>query len=263
MNRTELVEKLLKEGFSEKTLVKFTDKQLNTLSERVLGEQSTGTLKVAKGSPQEKAAMAQKQAFVAYEGEMKEEKPSAGLSKEKKSEIVKKAKKGEDLGKKGKGFEKIVDNAKKSGSKNPESVAAAAMWKNVKRESVEEKEMREWVDQLMETTYHSFTSKGEIMEMIQVKLNESETMTPMPVSKPTKGHNGVPEFMTHEGEQNEQQTAPSPSTRPTETPTKPGTKPEKPKRENPFEPKHTPKPKAKLPEFMKFDQIGIKLKESK
>ena len=123
--------------------------------------------------------------------------------------------------------------------------------------------MREWVNQLMETTHHSFTSKGEIMEMIQVKLNESETMSPMPASKPTKGHNGTPEFMTHEGEQNEQQTAPAPSTRPTETPTKPGTRPEKPKRENPFEPKHTPKPKAKLPEFMKFDQIGIKLKESK
>ena len=107
MNRTELVEKLLKEGFSEKTLVKFTDKQLNTLSERVLGEQSTGTLKVAKGSPQEKAAMAQKQAFVAYEGEMKEEKPSAGLSKEKKSEIVKKAKKGEDLVRKVKDLKRL------------------------------------------------------------------------------------------------------------------------------------------------------------
>lgn len=211
MNRTELVEKLLKEGFSEKTLVKFTDKQLNTLSERVLSEQSTGTLKVAKGSPQEKAAMAQKQAFVAYEEEFKES------SKQEEKE----------------------------------------------KEEKEKEEMREWVNQLMETTYHSFTSKGEIMEMIQVKLNESETMSPMPASKPNKGHNGVPEFMTHEGEQNEQQTSPSPSTRPTETPTKPGTRPEKPKRENPFEPKHTPKPKAKLPEFMKFDQIGIKLKESK
>jgi len=222
MNRTELVEKLLKEGFSEKTLVKFTDKQLNTLSERVLSEQSTGTLKVAKGSPQEKVAMAQKQAFVAYEGEMKDGEPSTDLSKGKKSKTIKKS-----------------------------------------EETEEEKEIREWVNQLMETTYHSFTSKGEIMEMIQVKLNESETMIPMPASKPTKGHNGTPEFMTHEGEQNEQQTSPSPSTRPTETPIKPGTRPEKPKRENPFEPKHTPKPKAKLPEFMKFDQIGIKLKESK
>lgn len=262
MNRTELVEKLITEGFSEKTLVKFTDKQLNTLSIRILGEQSTGTLKVAKGSPQEKDAMAKKQAFVAYEEEMKEEKPSAGLGKEKKSEIVKKAKAGKDIGKKGKGFEKIVAKAKESGAKDPEAVAAASMWKNIKREGLEDKdmmEMREWVNNLMETQYHTFTSKGEIMEMIQSKIQT--TSNPMPASKPNKGHNDVPEFMTHEGEQNEQQTAPS--TKPTETPVKPGTRPEKPKRENPFEPKHNPKPKAKLPEFMKFDEIGIKLKESK
>jgi hypothetical protein len=35
-----------------------------------------------------------------------------------------------------------------------------------------------------------------------------------------------------------------PSEAPTKPTTKPGTRPEKPKRENPFEPKHTPKPKA-------------------
>ena len=64
-----------------------------------------------------------------------EEKPSSGLSKEKKSEVVKKAKKGEDIGKKGKGFEKIEKKAKESGAKDPKAVAAAAMWKNIKREN--------------------------------------------------------------------------------------------------------------------------------
>ena len=39
MKRSTLVEKLIKEGMSEKTLVKFTDKQLFELSERMLGEQ--------------------------------------------------------------------------------------------------------------------------------------------------------------------------------------------------------------------------------
>jgi hypothetical protein len=62
-----------------------------------------------------------------------EKAPSAGLSKAKKSEIVKKAKKGEDIGKKGKGFKEVEAKAKKYGAKNPEAVAAAAMWKNVKR----------------------------------------------------------------------------------------------------------------------------------
>jgi hypothetical protein len=70
---------------------------------------------------------------------IEEEKPSAGLSKEKRSEIVKAAKKGKDIGKKGKNFEKVKKAAEKSGATNPEAVAAAAMWRNIKRESEEEK----------------------------------------------------------------------------------------------------------------------------
>lgn len=71
--------------------------------------------------------------------EAKDEKPSAGLSKEKKSEIVKKAKRGEDIGKKGKGFEKIAKKAaKKYGSEEKgRAVAAASMWKNIKREGAD------------------------------------------------------------------------------------------------------------------------------
>jgi hypothetical protein len=62
-------------------------------------------------------------------------KPSAGLSAAKKSAVAKKAHAGKDVGKKGKGFEKIEKAAeKKYGSKEAgEKVAAAAMWKNVKR----------------------------------------------------------------------------------------------------------------------------------
>lgn len=70
---------------------------------------------------------------------VKEEKPSAGLSKEKKSEVVKAAKKGEDIGKKGKGFKEVEKKAKESGATDPKAVAAAAMWKNIKREGTEEK----------------------------------------------------------------------------------------------------------------------------
>jgi hypothetical protein len=67
--------------------------------------------------------------------EAKKKKPSAGLSKKEKSAVVKKAKAGKDIGKKGKGFEKVADKAaEKYGSKEKgEKVAAAAMWKNVKR----------------------------------------------------------------------------------------------------------------------------------
>lgn len=70
---------------------------------------------------------------VKTETKLNEKKPSAGLSKKKKSAIVKKAKKGGDIGKKGKGFKKVAAAAKKGGAKDPEAVAAAAMWKNVAR----------------------------------------------------------------------------------------------------------------------------------
>jgi len=59
--------------------------------------------------------------------------PSAGLSKKEKSSIVKKAKAGKDIGKKGKGFKKIKKSAEENGAEDPEAVAAAAMWKNIKR----------------------------------------------------------------------------------------------------------------------------------
>lgn len=66
-----------------------------------------------------------------------EKKPSAGLSKEKKSSVVKAAKAGKDIGKPGKGFKDVEKKAKESGAKDPKAVAAAAMWKNVKREGEE------------------------------------------------------------------------------------------------------------------------------
>ena len=180
-------------------------------------------------------------------------KPSEGLSKEKKSEVVKKAKKGGDIGKKGKGFEKLADKATKEyGSKEKgEKVAAASMWKNIKREGVE---IKNWVKGLVENEeFHSFTSKNEIMELIQTKLNESETMV-QHGPKVKKGHNNVPEFMTYDAIVDaEPKTAPS---KPAPT-TKPGTKPTPTRREDPRKtpfqpgPGPNPKPKAKIAEEKK------------
>ncbi len=60
-----------------------------------------------------------------------DKKPSAGLSAKQKSAVVKKAKAGEDIGKKGKGFEDVAKAA--GGGEKGQKIAAAAMWKNVKR----------------------------------------------------------------------------------------------------------------------------------
>ena len=51
MKRIELVQRLVKEGMSEKTLANFSDKQIISLSERMLGEQMSGQ---SKGSVQMK-----------------------------------------------------------------------------------------------------------------------------------------------------------------------------------------------------------------
>jgi hypothetical protein len=250
MKRNVIVEKLIKEGFSEKTLVRFSDKQLSQLFERVISEVTTqvATVYNAKdpndvndlnaliNNPSSLAAAQKKGAVKIQQSE--EETPSAGLSKEKKSEVVKKAKKGGDIGKKGKGFEKLATKATKEyGSKEKgEKVAAAAMWKNIKRESTE---IKSWVNTLAEENFHNFTSKNEIMELIQVKLNESEVQHGPNVKK---GHNGVPEFMSYEAI-----TASGPATAPTKPSptTKPGTSPGKPKPKTPYEPGIGPKHKPK------------------
>jgi hypothetical protein len=93
-------------------------------------------------------------------------KPSAGLSKEKKSEIVKKAKKGEDIGKKGKGFEKVEKAAEKGGAKDPKAVAAAAMWKSVKREGAEKTKKK--VDEKTEIN----ESEVKLRKYIRTRLEE-------------------------------------------------------------------------------------------
>jgi hypothetical protein len=58
-------------------------------------------------------------------------KPSKGLSQKKKSATAKKARAGKDIGKKGKNFNKVA--AKAGGGEKGKRIAAAAMWKNIKR----------------------------------------------------------------------------------------------------------------------------------
>jgi hypothetical protein len=257
MNRKIIIEKLLSEGFTEKTLSRLSDKELTTLSNTVLKESSVmikkdnvkdieaakkagKTIETYESKVCPKCGMKNCKCKDKKHGDVNEEKPSAGLSKEKKSEVVKKAKKGEDIGKKGKSFKDIEKKAKESGAKDPKAVAASAMWKNIQRENVSEVE--EWVLDLAESKYTQFTSKKDIMSIINEKM---ETYQPMPVSKPKKGHNGVPEFMTYDSIISaEPSTAPSKPD--VDTPVKPKT-PEKPtKPRTPYQPGPgtDPKPKA-------------------
>ena len=58
-------------------------------------------------------------------------KPSSGLSKKTRSNTVKRAVAGKDIGKKGKTFAKIAEKA--GGGEKGRKIAAAVMWKNLRR----------------------------------------------------------------------------------------------------------------------------------
>ena len=86
----------------------------------------------------------------------------------------------------------------------------------------EGQEVKTWINKLAEEKYHPFTSKNEIMSLIKTKLNEVETASiPMPKSKPNRGHNGIPEFMSYDAI-TDSDTTTKPVTKPD---TKPTTKP--------------------------------------
>lgn len=193
MKRDVIVGELVKEGFSEKTLVNFNDKQLSDLHERIVVDAD----------------------------KLKTDPKLQALAKDPNTEVEVK----EEL----KGGQKKLD-------KNHNGKIDGQDFKILKGQK--KKEVKEWVESLAENNFHSFTSKNEIMELIQSKLNESEVMEPQHGANVKKGHNGIPEFMTYDAiVGNGTKTAPA------KPKVDPGTKPAKPK--TPFQPGPGPNPKPK------------------
>jgi protein required for attachment to host cells len=191
MKRSELVKMLISEGMSEKTLVNFSDKQLSDLHERMVID--ADKLK----DPKLQAIANDPNIEVEVKEDLKGNQKK--LDKNHNGKID-----GQDF--------KILKGQKKK--------------KSVKTDT-KDKEVKEWVESLAENNYHSFTSKNEIMEMIQFKLQEAGPNVNI-------GHNGVPEFMTHDGDV---------ETKPAKPKVTPGTKP-KPHNPNQPGPFTKPKPKA-------------------
>jgi len=348
MKRSEIIKQLMTEGFSEKTLVNFSDKQLASLSSRILSEQTTSTLGVKNikstnttaindakrkgetfsiyresttpglkskkevkecegkmpGLTSKKTNGELSHGTVKEEGpmpgltvkkttgklgrgtvkeeEMTEKKPSAGLSAKKKSEVVKKAKSGGDIGKKGKEFKDVEAAAKKGGAKDPKAVAAAAMWKNIRREEEEcseckktettdkkksevvkksisgkdvgkkGKEINEWVENVAKKHYHPFTSKSEIMEMISSKMEEMNEID---------NDNKLPGFLKAKAikSRGEVGTMTAPAQPKTKPGVKPDTRPGERPRKNPYQPpfpRKDPHPKAINPETVMPSEVA-------
>ena len=237
MKRNEIIQKLINEGFSAKTLVNFTDKQLNDLSSRMLSEQGArGAVIMKKGSnPTDIKRVTDSGMNV--ELREKEEGGLNDVDTLKSDEITK------------------IWNNIKGGEEPSRKEMKLDIFKHMKKHdctlnSLKEKhlnesqlEINEWIGNLAETKYHSFTSKNEIMELISMKLNESEIHEFGP--NVTKGHNGIPEWFSSKSISNNN---PAPVIAPPKT--KPGTKP---KRRNPYQPGPGPNPRpdaiADLEEF--------------
>jgi len=163
-------------------------------------------------------------------------KPSAGLTTKKKSEVVKAAIAGKDIGKKGKGFKEVEQKAKESGAKKPKAVAAAAMWKNIKKEN---HEVDSWLKTLVEMEYHPLTSKKEILDLIKLKLNEQGPAIAEPEVKPEIAPSIRPDYEPDTDDDDDEY----PFFDPWETPG-----------ENPDEaPKY--EEDGEMPEFMKLDNL--------
>ena len=195
MKRSELVKMLISEGMSEKTLVNFSDKQLSDLHERMVID--ADKLK----DPKLQAIANDPNIEVEVKEDLKGNQKK--LDKNHNGKID-----GQDF--------KILKGQKKK--------------KSVKTDT-KDKEVKEWVESLAENNYHSFTSKNEIMEMIQFKLQEAGPNVNI-------GHNNVPEFMTYESLSDGDV-----ETKPAKPKVTPGTKP-KPHNPNQPGPFTKPKPKA-------------------
>jgi hypothetical protein len=209
MKRNVIVEKLIKEGFSEKTLVKFSDNQLSQLFERVVSEVTTQVATVYNAKDQNDVNALN--SLISN--------PAGLAAAQKKGAVKVQSSEGEEIETKQRGSKKNSKQVKSIGKKPSE--------------------VKEWVKSLAEENFHNFTSKNEIMELINIKLNESEIQHGPNVKK---GHNNVPEFMSYEAI-----TASGPAVAPTKPSptTKPGTKPGKPKPQTPYQPGIGPKHKPK------------------
>ncbi len=181
MKRNQIVGLLVKEGFSQSTLVVMSDKQLEMLSERILGEQAVsgkGKVKMPANTPPDKIKQVtdggidvelteklvgkQKKLDKNHNGKIdgQDFKILKGQKKEVKEEL--------------KGNQEKIDK-NKNGKIDSEDFKLLKNKKKLdkkKLEDIDKKEIKEWVDSLVENDYHSLTTKDEIMELIKIKLHE-------------------------------------------------------------------------------------------
>lgn len=207
MRRAQLIQKLMSEGFSEKTLVNFNDKQLEKFANKVLKEaQTVTTTKTVYNSKDPKDVAALNTA-------LKDPNVNKNDIEVKEDEVI------------------PVGKIKKSKKVKP-------VFKN----------LHEFVENTIDSNYHSLVTKGDMVSLVNQKINESSELEEKNVPK-------LPEFMSFDsivsagGKEAPEKDTPDVDAPPRE---KPGVdKPERDPRKNPFRnpeenPVVNPDPKAKI-----------------
>ena len=203
--RKDIVKKLISEGFNRNTLIMMSDNELKTLCKTLFNESVMIKANAPTAAADIAAAKKAGKTIETYEG------------KENVCAVC--------------GMKNCKCKDKKHGKKT----------KNVKGKK-ENTEIKDWVLSLAESKFTKFTSKKDIMGIINEKV--METSKPMP-RKAKIGHNGVPEFMTYDSiVGNNPSTAPSPSQPEVSPDAPPREKPNKPKTPYQPGPGTNPKPKA-------------------
>jgi len=265
MKRKDIVANLLKEGFSDKTLASLSDKQLAVLSERVLGEQyysnEVNPVHIPKTDMNAiNLAKQKKEKFITYEGEVTEDKSEEKFDvikkieykikhcKDKKKlesykELLKRMKDGE-VNPSGK---EIDEEEKPKFKTKTEWLKSAGIIKDDddddKKEETKESmglNLNEWVDQIVGNKVYPFTSKNEILSLIEQKMNEQEAE----VAEPEVDTEALPDFLTFDQIKNAEVAPAKPTTKPTTKPGNPDQKPQRPA--TPYQPGPgiNPAPKA-------------------
>lgn len=215
--RKEFVRKLLSEGFNRSTIIMMSDNELKTLCKTLFNE-GVGAVVMDTNTPPDVIKKVTDKGM-----NVKLSKPGQTNEKlEGKEDVCPIC-----------GMKECSCKDKKHGKKT----------KNIKGKK-ENTELSEWVLSLAESKFTKFTSKKDIMSIINEKV--METSNPMP-GKAKIGHNGVPEFMTYDSiVSNQPSTAPSPNQPEVLPDAPPREKPNKPKPGNPYQPGPgtDPKPQA-------------------
>jgi hypothetical protein len=201
MNRAETIEKLIKEGFSEKTLVKFNDNQLKKFAGKILKEaQTVTTTKTVYNSKDPKDIAALNAAL---------KNPDA--LKNQPAEVK------EDL----KGKQKNIDK-NKNGKIDSEDFKLLRNKKKVKT-ALNVKNINEFVNNVVDKKYHTMTTKSEMVELVKSKMKTvvSEDLTEKRMSKMPR----IPEFLSFDAIMS--------SGKPEEAPAQPEVIPDTPTRETP------------------------------